>query len=916
MYRFQLLILLWSLPLFAAAQNTFSVKGVVKDTSINVSLTDASVSILNAKDSTLVEFSWVRADGSFMIGNLRPGDLILLVVYDGYADYVEHFKLGSDKNFHDFGKISLVLKARLLQEVIINGYAAIKIKGDTTQYDASNYKIQPNDRVEDLLKQLPGIQVDQHGVISAQGKTVSRVYVEGEEFFGDDPTLVTKNIRADMVDKVQVFDKKSEQAAFTGVDDGEKEKAINVTLKADKKNGYFGKADLGGATDDYHQGQGMFNYFTNKQKLAVYGTIGNTNRTGLSRQETSRYAPTSPLAIVNPEDLLESFTGRYTGEGLPSAKTGGVHYDRKWDSDKKSINLNYKTGSINVTGQKNITTQNTLIDRLISANSGQTAENYFFRQKLDATYQTALGKTADVRVTADGTLSNNQTITDFNTVSTNDLQQPINDQSRRVSNRGDQQIFNFTALLTKKFTRPGRTASLSLNQSYFGSQTRGFLYSLNRYYTNGSVDSMGVVDQYKPTESLARNTSANLTYSEPVTKTWSLLFNAGLAVDNADIKLRSYNQSTAGIYDVLDQTFSSAFNRSLVTTQAGAIFSYVNKKASLSFGTKIFIFADDVLNLDSGINLNRDYLNWAPQGRFRYAFTEQRDLLLRFTRNTNQPTVNQLQPVRLNIDPLNVQEGNPNLKPSYDHNFILIFNSYGLSGSGILVDGSFTFSDNAIVNSIVTNDAGRSTFRYVNLDNRTTTSFNVSFSASTRLSRSKVNISGLFGVNGGTTYNYINGNSNRITFNLYSAALDMFKTVVKKYDYRLSIAPGYQASQSSLRRGISNNGWIIRSSGSLNLYLPGKIVLGTNANYLYQGRTKTFNNSFGRVIINSSLTKNFLKGENFSLAVSGNDLLNQNNGFLRNVSGANFFTQTQFSTIRRYIMLSMIYDFNKTIAAK
>src|ERR1700733_12040323 len=174
----------------------------------------------------------------------------------------------------------MILKSKLLAEVLVKGTrAAIKIKGDTTEYNAAAFKIQPNAKVEDLLKQLPGIQVDKDGKITAEGQEVKKVLVDGEEFFGDDPTLVTKNIRADMVDKVQLYDKKSDQATFTGIDDGQKTKTINIKLKEDKKNGMFGKAEAGDGTQNIYQGQLLFNAFKSKEKFSVYGTLGNNGKT-------------------------------------------------------------------------------------------------------------------------------------------------------------------------------------------------------------------------------------------------------------------------------------------------------------------------------------------------------------------------------------------------------------------------------------------------------------------------------------------------------------------------------------------------------------------------------------------------------------------------------------------------------------
>ncbi len=253
------------------AQKQYLIKGTVTDSMATYKMVNTSISVLNEKDSILVKYTRADAEGNFILNSPKSGKFILLVTYPGYADYVENFVLDSVNTTKDFGRINLILKATLLQDVIIQGkVASIKIKGDTTEYNAGSYSIAPNSKVEDLLKQLPGIQVDKDGKITAQGETVNKVLVDGEEFFGDDPTLVTKNIRGDMVDKVQLYDKKSDQATFTGIDDGEKSKTINIKLKEDKKNGYFGKLEGGVGTDKFYNNQAMFNAFKGKQKFSAF----------------------------------------------------------------------------------------------------------------------------------------------------------------------------------------------------------------------------------------------------------------------------------------------------------------------------------------------------------------------------------------------------------------------------------------------------------------------------------------------------------------------------------------------------------------------------------------------------------------------------------------------------------------------
>ncbi len=304
------------LTISAHAQNLYTVKGVVADTASNIKLGNAVVSILNAKDSILIGFKRTDILGAFSIKITQPGAFILRVSYPGYVGYAERFAL-DDKKIIDFGQLHLNLKSRFLKEIIVRGEAvAVKIKGDTTEFNASSYVIEPHAKVENLLKQLPGLRIDQNGKITANGDAVKKVLVDGEEFFGDDPTLVTRNIRGDMVDKVQLYNKKSDQATFTGIDDGKEEKTINIKLKEDKKNGYFGKLEGGVGNDGYYEAQAMLNSFKKNNKLAAYGISGNNGKIGLGWQDNAKYGASgapknSIMSLDDGADDFESSNSNY-----------------------------------------------------------------------------------------------------------------------------------------------------------------------------------------------------------------------------------------------------------------------------------------------------------------------------------------------------------------------------------------------------------------------------------------------------------------------------------------------------------------------------------------------------------------------------------------------------------------------------
>nr|MCU0385670.1 hypothetical protein [Flavihumibacter sp.] len=278
---------------------------------------------LLSPDSVLLQHSRTDAKGNFVLKAADGKPFLLLVSYPKFADFLDVVNpVGSEFNL---GKINLIKKSVLLEEVIVSQkIGAIRMKGDTLEFRADSFAVRQGANVEELLKRLPGLQVNQKGEITAQGERVQKVLVDGEEFFSDDPAVVTQNLQADAIEKVQVFDKKSEQATFTGIDDGEKQKTINLTLKEDRKKGYFGKAKLSGGLPDYFENEAMINAFKGKRKLAAYGTMANTGKAGLSWQDNDRFGGGSNMEYNEEDGYFYSFSesdefntwgGQYNGEG-------------------------------------------------------------------------------------------------------------------------------------------------------------------------------------------------------------------------------------------------------------------------------------------------------------------------------------------------------------------------------------------------------------------------------------------------------------------------------------------------------------------------------------------------------------------------------------------------------------------------
>jgi hypothetical protein len=914
-----LLLLLCTTAAFA--QSPYSVKGAIADTVEKVKLGTASVTILQAKDSVLVKFGYAKTDGTFTLDGLHKGKYILLVAYPDYADYTEPFSLDSANTLHDFGNISMTLKSRLLKEVLIKGTASqMKIKGDTTEFNAKAFVIQPNATVEDLLKQLPGITVDKDGKITAEGQTVTKVLLDGEEFFGDDPTLVTRNIRADMVDKIQLYDKKSDQAAFTGVDDGKTEKTINVKLRGDKNQGTFGKFQAGDGPEGIYQAEALFNFFKSKEKFSVFGTIGNNGKVGIGWEDEQKYGTGDALNVtdngisVNTQsaDDLDVFSGIYSGQGFPLAQTGGVHYDSKWNDDKQSVNANYKVGYISIDGSTNVLSQNNIPGNIFNSISDQNYHNSVFRQKLSAVFETKLDTSSNLKISVDGTLKH--IITDDNYTSADTLNNTrVNDGTRQLNNIVDQGAFNGSAFYTKKFHKPGRTLSFLLSESYSQSQANGFLKShINFYNAQQQVDSTQDINESKTNNLQSNLLNTNLTYSEPFTTALALVLNYGIGVNHTSADRNTFNASPSGAYNLLVDTLSSNYIFNQFLNHAGVILNYRKGKLNFNFGTRVTDDQFHQMDEFTGNVSDRNFIDWAPQARLQYRFSPQKTFTIAYNGTTTEPTLEELQPVASNGDPLNIIVGNPGLTPSFTNTFNVNYRSYKVLTSQFFgFYGNYSFVSNPIINHINYTASGESVSKYFNLPGQETTNFN----AGTDFRRKFESLGGLnigvgFNINGNTGYNYTNDSLNMSKNYVLSPSINLGLYKDQKVDLGLSGGPTYTISETSLQHNVNNNGWGAQGNIDGTVYLPGKFQVGTYSTYQYNAATASFHNNFSEFLLNVFISKNFLKDNTLSVELWANDLLNQNSGFSR-VAQANLITQTVNNTLKRYFMLTINYNFTK-----
>jgi hypothetical protein len=919
----RLTVLLLSILLFSTAVRGQSshISGIIADTTEKKTLTNGSVLLLRPTDSILIRHTRTTTGGHFQL-DAPPGHYIILVTYPSYADYVDTLFI-KDSGATTLGTIGMTLKSKLLETVVVSGNkGAVRIKGDTTEFNADSFKTQAGASVEDLLKKLPGIQVDKNGQITAQGETVKKVLVDGEEFFGDDPTLVTQNLRADMVDKVQVYDKKSDQASFTGIDDGQREKTINLKLKNDKKMGYFGRVTGSVGTDGYYDEQLMANYFKKKEKISGFGIISNTGKTGLNWNERDSYGQSflegadvdnnTGFISIEPtgiNDELDNWSGRYEGQGKPSVKTGGLHYNDKWADDKFSLNGNYKYMQLDVAGGSQINTQ-TILPGSVSYNlQSQNFRNQITRNTLDGAYEVKFDSTSSLKIQATGGTDHKNTFNLYHSDYLAADSSRINENDRTTTTTGDKQVLNSYGIWRKKLGKVGRTLSIAVRENYTDDQSTGWLYSHTNFYQNGIFSHDSLVDQQKDFHTVTSLFDSKATYTEPLSRVSFLSANYGIVVSSSHSNRDSYNKAN-GKYDLLDSLYSNDYKYNVFTQRGGLVYNLIKKKFRFSMGSDIGLTKFDQRDLVADTSGHRHFVNWYPNASVTYSFTNMRRLNLQYFGSTTQPSVTQIQPILSNENPLNIYIGNPALEPKFTNRFRLFFNDYKvLTDRGIWISLNYSFTSNDIGSRVnLDPNTGKQVTQYVNVDGN----YNMSGYINYSFKWAKPNLRFDFWGNGSRNSNvsYFNNQENKALSGTYTGGAGIGKSKEKKFDIWLRFSATYTESKSSINTNVTTTFWTYQIQPEGNLFLPLKLQLHADADINLRPKTALFTANNNVALVNAWIGKKLLKNDALLIKAAVNDLLNQNLGFNRSVN-SNFISQNTYTTIRRYGMLSVIWNFSK-----
>ncbi len=906
-----ILILTICMKIPTGYSQTYAIKGILNDTTAGIFQTNAVVSLLYQKDSNLVKFTRSNGSGNFQMNGLPKGSYIILITYPEYADYVELFTLGTS-NVHDFKKIHLSKKATILQEIIIR-QTAIRIKGDTTEYKADSFRVKPNASVEDLLKELQGIQVDKDGKITAQGQSVHKILVDGEEFFGDDPTIATRNIRADAVDKVQVFDKKSDQSSFTGIDDGQSTKTINLELKDNARRGYFGKIGVA-ALDQYYNSQAFINSFKGKRKLSAFVVASNTEKTGLNFDESSSYGfdnnnvkidEGSGTIFINAEGGDDLGTQNYAGEGLPESVKAGLHFSNKWNKEALSTNGNYLFNKLAEHNAANIFRQNTLKDSLYYNREILERFSDKLRHTLSGTFETQLNSSSSLKITARGhagIFENNDHIEAEALTAQNER---ANSNVRNISSKGNNLSTDANALYRKRFRKEGRTISLNFNSKYHESTNKSYLQNEAFFYL--SFQQRDTTDQHKTNNSNQNILSGRITYTEPLSNKSFLELNYSYNHNISSIKRLTYNKDIYSKFSVLTDNFSNEFEYKIKTNSAGVNYRFNEKKYYFSFGGNVANTQFNQIDVVKDSSRKYDYTNLFPQAVFNYKFNPYSNLNIKYTGITNQPTIHQLQPIKNNNDPLNIIVGNPNLKQEFENTIQIGYTNYQVLNERYLILSSFlVHTSNMISSRFDIDPLGRRIYQSINTDDGYAVSFGGGYSIKIPNTAARL----AFGpaLNYSKYSNIINGLNNSTNTTNLLLRINIKISKRDEYDFYTTFIPSINKSTSTISAVSATNFTNYNLNTGGNITLPAKFEAGTDININLREKVNKYDVNNNVILINAYVEKKFLKNDVLTLRLSINDILNQNKGYDRYITP--FYSEEKtYLTFKRYGLIGLTYNF-------
>ncbi len=894
-------------------------EGRVIDSLTSEALQGAGLRLLNTRDS-LISNQVSQLNGTFVFTTVAPGQYTLVVNFIGYKTQRLPVKLGAPGQGRPL-TVRLPSDITALDAIdIIAPIQEVVLKGDTTEFNAAAYTTEPYADADALITQLPGIELDEQGNVIAQGEQVQRIMVDGKEFFSSDPRIALKTLPADIIDKIQLIDEQSEQARFTGFDDGNRRKIINIVTKPDRRHGYFGRmAGAYGSTERYNGG-GYMNFFNGDRRVSMNLVSNNVNQNNFS------------MAEIGVEDQSRRggrggssrYSSRGTGGGAGNAITNNIslNYSNEWQS-KLKFNADY-TFNTQDNSISTIVNRETLLGRnanqLNFRNSDNNSINNSHRANANFEYDIDTNQRLTFRPNIRFQRNDRVSVTNSSTML--NTQEPLNASNRTNDNRNHNITFGGDLNYRLRLGKPGRTVSLSANGSLNSNRGLAYNLSLNEFYTDYVLGRADTVNNENNNYSYGNGITGRVAYTEPLGERSRLQANYSIRNTNNYSNRETFEfLAETGQFSELNRQLSNEFNNDYVYHSGGLGYQFSLEPLLFDFGLDFQkarlqnerLFPDEIVTL-------RDFGSYLPHANLTYRFSREKQLRFEYNTATSAPSINQLQDVINNQNTLNIRAGNPFLKQEYQHRFRLNFRRTApQTGANLEVNGQFDFSNNSIVNStwIAAHDTliapgillgkGGNFSRPENIDGAYNMRANVTYGTPVKALKIKVSMTseayhnhdiGL--LNQQMSYSNTYGVRQRLAVN---------SSISQKLLFNVSYTGNYSMVRNNRNEGLSYNYYNQTLRNDFTWIFWKGMRVNSSVMYNYNtGLAAGYDQQF--ILWNASIGKKLFKRQEGEITLSAYDLLNKNINVSRSISES-YIEDSQSNMLRQYFMLGFTYNLRK-----
>lgn len=898
-----LLMILFS-PMAFAQQSGVNVTGSVVEQGSDTPIEQATVRLLNVKDSAMVRGVVSARNGSFTLKNVKKGSYLLHITFIGYDPLYQPLQITGKKNPVNVGKLELSDGAIELGEAVVIGKAPeVTVRNDTVEYNADSYKVTEGSVLEDLLKKMPGVEVDSEGKITVNGKEVKKVMVDGKEFFSDDPKVASKNLPAKMIDKLQVLDKKGDMAQMTGFDDGEEETVINLTVKPGMKQGWFGNAYGGYGSKDRYEGNAMVNRFVNNDQITFMGGTNNTNNMGFSDLASTMFSG------------MGGGGGRRggfgAGSGITSSGNAGLNFSKEFKPDKLTLGGNTRYSHSDNDARSKSDRQNILpgdsssydnSEAMSRTKSDNFGVDFRLEWKPDTMTQLIFRPSFSLSHSMNDNFSDATTLdNERDTVNTN-----------KSSNYSESNGYNLNASIdfSRKLNNKGRVFSATLSGGNSDSYSDGMNRSDIVYFNQTDALKNSIIDQRSRYDNKGFNYRAYVSWVEPIGHNNFIQATYSISQRKQEALKNVYNQDADGIYNVLDSAYNQSYRNNFISQRASLSFKSQRAKFNYTIGLNLdpsYSSSENFVGDTTLSKITRKVVNLSPMAQFNYMFDKRTNLRIMYNGRTSQPSMTQLQPVADISDPTNITIGNPDLNPRYTNNVFIRFQQFTPEKQRafmIMANGSYIINDIVSYTSY-NQETGVKTTTYKNVNGNY--SGNVRMMLNTPLKNKKFSINSMTMASFANSNGYINEekNTNRNLILSERGGIDFRSSYL---DLGVNGNIRYNATSNSLQKENNQNTFNYGAGGYTTIYLPLNFKIESDVNW-------STNSGYGdgfkqnEVLWNASASKSFLKNNQGTLRFKIYDILQQRSNISRSVT-ASYIQDSEYNTLGSYFMVHFIYRFS------